>query len=108
MLPMSTSLSRLRLRLCAAGPATIAAYSYVPSAAPDSGDAPAPSPATVRRPARTASTADSPALAPDGSDAEAAANLTCVPDQLMYVNVSANTSWISLNAGLAFPSVQVQ
>ena len=75
----------------------------------------APSPASVRPPTRSVSTAyspapapgDSPASAPEGSSAAASANLTCAPDQLMYVNVSANTTWISLDAVLAFPTVQV-
>ena len=31
----------------------------------------------------------------------------CVPDQLMYLNVSADTTWLSLNAGLLFPGIQV-
>ena len=32
----------------------------------------------------------------------------CVPDQLMYLNVTSNTTWLSLNAGLLFPHIQVR
>lgn len=31
----------------------------------------------------------------------------CAPDQLMYLNVSADTTWLSLKAGLLFPGIQV-
>ena len=61
----------------------------------------------MRRPTRSAHTSNSPAPAPDDSGVAAAANLPCAPDQLMYINASASTTWISLQAVLAFPTVQV-
>ena len=31
----------------------------------------------------------------------------CLPNQSMYLNVSADTNWVTLHPGLRFPDVQV-
>ncbi len=32
----------------------------------------------------------------------------CVPDTLMWLNVSYDTDWVALHPGLAFPDVQAR
>lgn len=55
--------------------------------------------------------ADGPALPPGGAgsntSAATAAEQPCRPDQLMDLNVTSHTAYLSLHPGLRYPNIQV-